>query len=399
MIAEKMIPFVRNNSAIRTMFEEGNRLKKQYGADKVYDFSLGNPSVPAPDCVREAIVDLANNEDPVILHGYMNNAGFEDVRETIAQSLNRRFGTDFSAKNLIMTVGAASGLNVILKTVLNPGEEVIVFAPYFLEYGAYVKNYDGKLVEISPDTETFQPDLEELERKITANTRAVIVNSPHNPTGVIYSEDTIKALAAILEKKQKEYGSVIYLISDEPYRELAYDGAEVPYLTKYYKNTVVGYSYSKSLSLPGERIGYLVIPDDLEDSETVIAAAGIANRILGSVNAPSLMQKVIARCVDAEVDVAAYDKNRLALYNGLTACGFQCIKPQGAFYLFVKSPVADEKEFCEAGKKYNILMVPGSSFACPGYVRLAYCVSYETIINSLPEFKKLAAEFSLTEES
>lgn len=399
MIAEKMIPFVQNNSAIRTMFEEGNRLKKQYGADKVYDFSLGNPSVPAPDCVREAIVDLANNEDPVILHGYMNNAGFEDVRETIAQSLNRRFGTDFSAKNLIMTVGAASGLNVILKTVLNPGEEVIVFAPYFLEYGAYVKNYDGKLVEISPDTETFQPDLEELERKITANTRAVIVNSPHNPTGVIYSKDTIKALAAILEKKQKEYGSVIYLISDEPYRELAYDGAEVPYLTKYYKNTVVGYSYSKSLSLPGERIGYLVIPDDLEDSETVIAAAGIANRILGSVNAPSLMQKVIARCVDAEVDVAAYDKNRLALYNGLTACGFQCIKPQGAFYLFVKSPVADEKEFCEAGKKYNILMVPGSSFACPGYVRLAYCVSYETIINSLPEFKKLAAEFSLTEES
>ena len=399
MIAEKMIPFVQNNSAIRTMFEEGNRLKKQYGADKVYDFSLGNPSVPAPDCVREAIVDLANNEDPVILHGYMNNAGFEDVRETIAQSLNRRFGTDFSAKNLIMTVGAASGLNVILKTVLNPGEEVIVFAPYFLEYGAYVKNYDGKLVEISPDTETFQPDLEELERKITANTRAVIVNSPHNPTGVIYSEDTIKALAAILEKKQKEYGSVIYLISDEPYRELAYDGAEVPYLTKYYKNTVVGYSYSKSLSLPGERIGYLVIPDDLEDSETVIAAAGIANRILGSVNAPSLMQKVIARCVDAEVDVAAYDKNRLALYNGLTACGFQCIKPQGAFYLFVKSPVSDEKEFCEAGKKYNILMVPGSSFACPGYVRLAYCVSYETIINSLPEFKKLAAEFSLTEAS
>lgn len=399
MIAEKMIPFVQNNSAIRTMFEEGNRLKKQYGADKVYDFSLGNPSVPAPDCVREAIVDLANNEDPVILHGYMNNAGFEDVRETIAQSLNRRFGTDFSAKNLIMTVGAASGLNVILKTVLNPGEEVIVFAPYFLEYGAYVKNYDGKLVEISPDTETFQPDLEELERKITANTRAVIVNSPHNPTGVIYSEDTIKALAAILEKKQKEYGSVIYLISDEPYRELAYDGAEVPYLTKYYKNTVVGYSYSKSLSLPGERIGYLVIPDDLEDSETVIAAAGIANRILGSVNAPSLMQKVIARCVDAEVDVAAYDKNRLALYNGLTACGFQCIKPQGTFYLFVKSPVADEKEFCEAGKKYNILMVPGSSFACPGYVRLAYCVSYETIINSLPEFKKLAAEFSLTEAS
>lgn len=399
MISERMKPYVNNNSAIRAMFEEGNRLKALYGEDKVFDFSIGNPNVPAPDCVQETIIDLVKNMDPVVLHGYMNNAGFEDVRQSIAESLNRRFGTNFAAKNLIMTVGAASGLNITFKALLNPGDEVIVFAPYFLEYGAYVKNYDGKLVEISPDTETFQPDLEELERKITANTRAVIVNSPHNPTGVIYSEDTIKALAAILEKKQKEYGSVIYLISDEPYRELAYDGAEVPYLTKYYKNTVVGYSYSKSLSLPGERIGYLVIPDDLEDSETVIAAAGIANRILGSVNAPSLMQKVIARCVDAEVDVAAYDKNRLALYNGLTACGFQCIKPQGAFYLFVKSPVDDEKEFCEAGKKYNILMVPGSSFACPGYVRLAYCVSYETIINSLPEFKKLAAEFSLTEES
>lgn len=395
MIAEKMIPFVQNNSAIRTMFEEGNRLKKKYGEDKVFDFSLGNPSVPAPDCVREAIIHLVNNEEPTALHGYMNNAGFEDVRETIAQSLNRRFGTAFSAKNLIMTVGAASGLNVILKTILNPGDEVVVFAPYFLEYGAYIKNYDGKIVEISPDIETFQPNLQELKEKITARTKAVIVNTPHNPTGVIYSEETIRALAGILKEKQREYGSVICLISDEPYRELAYDGAKVPYLTKYYKNTVVGYSYSKSLSLPGERIGYLVIPDEMEDSETVIAAAGIANRILGSVNAPSLMQKVIARCVDAEVDVAAYDKNRKALYQGLTDCGFQCVKPEGAFYLFVKSPVPDEKEFCEAGKKYNILMVPGSSFACPGYVRLAYCVSHETILNSLPRFRKLAEEYHL----
>lgn len=395
MIAEKMIPFVQNNSAIRTMFEEGNRLKKKYGADRVFDFSLGNPSVPAPDCVREAIIDLVNSEDPTVLHGYMNNAGFEDVRETIAKSLNRRFGTAFSAKNLIMTVGAASGLNVILKTILNPDEEVIVFAPYFLEYGAYVRNYDGRLVEVSPDTETFQPNLQELKEKINANTRAVIVNTPHNPTGVVYSEETIRELATILEEKQREYGNMIYLISDEPYRELAYDGVEVPYLTKYYKNTVVGYSYSKSLSLPGERIGYLVIPDELEDSETVITAAGIANRILGSVNAPSLMQKVIGRCVDVKADVAAYDRNRLALYNGLTECGFQCIKPQGAFYLFVKSPIPDEKAFCEAGKKYNILMVPGSSFACPGYVRLAYCVSYETILHSLPEFRKLAAEYGL----
>ena len=395
MISERMKPLVMNNSAIRTMFEEGNRLAKIYGRDKVFDFSLGNPSVPAPDSVREAIIELVNTTDPTVLHGYMSNAGFEDVRQTIAESLNRRFDTKFSAKNLIMTVGAASGLNVILKTILNPGEEVIVFAPYFLEYGAYVRNYDGVLVEISPDTTIFQPNLAEFEQKITPKTRAVIVNTPHNPTGVVYSEETIKKLSAILEAKQKEFGTVIYLISDEPYRELAYDGVEVPYLTKYYNNTVVGYSYSKSLSLPGERIGYLVIPDEADGSEELISAATIANRTLGCVNAPSLIQKVVAKCVDAKTDLAAYDKNRQALYNGLKECGFECIKPQGAFYLFVKSPVEDEKAFCEAGKKYNILMVPGSSFACPGYVRLAYCVSYETIVNSLPEFKKLAAEYGL----
>ncbi|MDD6549376.1 pyridoxal phosphate-dependent aminotransferase [Blautia massiliensis (ex Durand et al. 2017)] len=395
MISEKMKPYVKNNSAIRMMFEEGNRLRAKYGADKVFDFSLGNPSVPAPDSVREAIIELVNTTDPTVLHGYMSNAGFEDVRQTIAESLNRRFDTKFSAKNLIMTVGAASGLNVILKTILNPGEEVIVFAPYFLEYGAYVRNYDGVLVEISPDTTTFQPNLAEFEQKITPKTRAVIVNTPHNPTGVVYSEETIKKLSVILEAKQKEFGTVIYLISDEPYRELAYDGVEVPYLTKYYNNTVVGYSYSKSLSLPGERIGYLVIPDEADGSEELISAATIANRTLGCVNAPSLIQKVVAKCVDAKTDLAAYDKNRQALYNGLKECGFECIKPQGAFYLFVKSPVEDEKAFCEAGKKYNILMVPGSSFACPGYVRLAYCVSYETIVNSLPEFRKLAAEYGL----
>lgn len=395
MISEKMKPYVKNNSAIRMMFEEGNRLRAKYGADKVFDFSLGNPSVTAPDSVREAIIELVNNTDPTVLHGYMSNAGFEDVRQTIAESLNRRFDTKFSAKNLIMTVGAASGLNVILKTVLNPGEEVIVFAPYFLEYGAYVRNYDGVLVEISPDTTTFQPNLAEFEQKITPKTKAVIVNTPHNPTGVVYSEETIRKLSAILEAKQKEFGTVIYLISDEPYRELAYDGVEVPYLTKYYDNTVVGYSYSKSLSLPGERIGYLVIPDEADGSEELISAATIANRTLGCVNAPSLIQKVVAKCVDAKTDLAAYDKNRQALYNGLKECGFECIKPQGAFYLFVKSPVEDEKAFCEAGKKYNILMVPGSSFACPGYVRLAYCVSYDTIVNSLPEFKKLAAEYGL----
>ena len=395
MIADKMKNMVANSSAIRAMFEEGNRLAGIYGAENVFDFSLGNPNVPAPEAVNQAIMDVITEEDSNMVHGYMSNAGYEDVRETVAQSLNERFGTSFTAGNILMTVGAASGLNVILKTLLNPCDQVITFAPYFLEYGGYVRNYDGELVVISPNTETFQPNLKEFEEKINEKTKAVIINTPNNPSGVVYSRETLENISDILEKKQKEFGSVIYLISDEPYRELAYDGVEVPYLTKYYDNTIVGYSYSKSLSLPGERIGYLVIPDEADGSEELITAAAIANRTIGCVNAPSLMQKVIAKCVDAEVDVAAYDKNRLALYNGLKECGFECIKPQGAFYLFVKSPVADEKAFCEAGKKYNILMVPGSSFACPGYVRLAYCVSYDTIINSLPEFKKLAEEFGL----
>ena len=393
MIAEKMKPYVKNNSAIRMMFEEGNRLRAIYGANKVYDFSLGNPSVPAPECVKEAIIDLVNEVEPTVLHGYMSNAGFEDVRQTIAESLNHRFGTKFAAKNLIMTVGAASGLNVIFKTILNPEEEVIVFAPYFLEYGAYVRNFDGKLVEISPDTTTFQPNLEEFEQKITAKTRAVIVNTPHNPTGVVYSEETIKKLAAIMEAKQKEFGTDIVLISDEPYRELAYDGVEVPYLTKYYDNTVVGYSYSKSLSLPGERIGYLVIPDELKDSEEVLSAANVATRILGFVNAPTLQQKVVKACLNEKTDISYYDRNRETLYNGLKELGFECIKPEGAFYLFVKSPVADEKEFCNTAKKYNILIVPGGSFGCPGYVRMAYCVAYETIVNALPKFAELAREY------
>ena len=396
MIADKMKNMVANSSAIRAMFEEGNRLAGIYGAENVFDFSLGNPNVPAPEAVKNAIIEIVNDTDPVALHGYTNsNCGYADVREAVADSLNKRFDTHFEGKNIVMTVGAAGGLNVILKALINPGDEVIAFAPYFGEYRSYTNNYDGVLVEISPNTVDFQPKLDEFEQKITPKTKAVIVNNPNNPTGVVYSEETIKKLAAVMEAKQKEFGTDIVLISDEPYRELAYDGVEVPYLTKYYDNTIVGYSYSKSLSLPGERIGYLVIPDEADGSEELITAAAIANRTIGCVNAPSLMQKVIAKCVDAEVDVAAYDKNRLALYNGLKECGFECIKPQGAFYLFVKSPIADEKAFCEAGKKYNILMVPGSSFACPGYVRLAYCVSYDTIINSLPEFKKLAEEFGL----
>lgn len=396
MISKKMENMVANSSAIRAMFEEGNRLAKIYGSENVFDFSLGNPNVPAPDAVKYAIKELLDEEDPVVLHGYTNsNAGYEDVRIAIADSLNDRFGTHFCSKNITMTVGAAGGLNVILKSLINPGDEVITFAPYFGEYRSYTDNYDGVLVEVSPNTTNFQPKLDEFEQKISPKTKAIIVNTPNNPTGVVYSEETIQKMAAILEKKQKEYGTDIYLISDEPYRELAYDGVEVPYLTKYYANTIVGYSYSKSLSLPGERIGYLVIPDEASDSEKLIGAVNVATRILGFVNAPTLQQKVVKACLNEKTDISYYDRNRETLYNGLKNLGFDCIKPEGAFYLFVKSPIDDEKEFCNEAKKYNILIVPGASFACPGYVRMAYCVSYETIVNSLPEFAKLAKQYNL----
>lgn len=393
MIADKMRELVKNSSAIRAMFEEGKKMAKEYGAENVYDFSLGNPNVPAPPQVKEAILKELEEADSLMLHGYMSNSGYEDVREAVARSLNQRFETAFAQNNIVMTVGAAGGLNVILKTLLNPGDEVLVIAPYFGEYNSYVANYDGKVVVVSPNTETFQPNLKELEEKITEKTKAVIVNSPNNPTGVVYSEETIKQMTAILDRKQKELKTDIYLISDEPYRELAYDGVNVPYLTKYYANTIVAYSFSKSLSLPGERIGYLVIPDQAADGKEIQAAANAATRILGYVNAPSLMQRAVARCLDARADVPYYNRNREVLYNGLKELGFDCIKPQGAFYLFVKSPVEDEKMFCEAAKKHRILLVPGASFACPGYVRIAYCVSYETIVNVMPAFRKLAEEF------
>ncbi len=395
MISDKMTAFVQGSSVIRAMFEEGKNMAKKYGQENVYDFSLGNPNVPAPASVNKAIKDIIDEEDSVFVHGYMSNSGYEDVRASIAASLNKRFGTGFAENNIIMTVGAAGGLNVILKTLLNPEDEVITFAPYFGEYRSYVGNYDGKLVVVSPDTDTFQPKFDEFEQKITAKTRAVIMNNPNNPTGVVYSEETLKKLAVIMEKKQKEYGTDIYLISDEPYRELVYDGVTVPYPTKYYKNTIIGYSYSKSLSLPGERIGYLVIPSEVSDYENVSAAANVATRILGFVNAPSLMQRVVGRCVDTEVNIEPYNRNRELLYNSLKEYGYECVKPQGAFYLFVKSPSEDETEFVNAAKKHHILVVPGSSFACPGYVRIAYCVAYDTIKNSLPGFKELAQEFGL----
>ena len=397
MISEKMKGFVQGSSVIRAMFEEGKKLAAIYGEDKVFDFSLGNPNVPAPAQVNQAIKDIVNEELSVMVHGYMSNSGYEDVRAVIADSLNRRFDTSFRQENIVMTVGAAGGLNVILKSLLNPEDEVIVFAPFFGEYRAYVGNYDGKLLVVPADTKDFQLNLKAFETMITSKTKAVIINNPNNPTGVVYSEQTIKNLAEIMNQKQKEYGTEIFLISDEPYRELVYDGVEAVYLPKYYDNTIVAYSYSKSLSLPGERIGYLVIPDEAVDSEEIQSAANVATRILGFVNAPSLMQRVIGRCVKAGIttDIAPYDRNRKLFYDNLKRMGFECVRPEGAFYLFVKTPTKDEMEFVNAAKKYNVLLVPGSAFQCPGYVRISYCVSEDTIRNSLPEFEKLAEEFKI----
>lgn len=396
MISDSIKELVEKSSVIRAMFEEGARLAKKYGPEHVYDFSLGNPNVEAPASVNESIKNILDSEKSTHIHGYMNNAGFPAVREKIAESLNKKYATTFSQDNIIMSVGAAGGMNSILKAILDPGDEVVVFAPFFGEYTSYVSNFGGKLVTVPPNPPEFKPVAEALSKVLTKKTKAVIINNPNNPTGVVYSEDDIKRLCVVLSDKAKEYGTDIALISDEPYRELVYDGGEVPFLTKYYPDTFICYSYSKSLSLPGERIGYIVIPDEMSESEKVRSAVTVATRILGFVNAPSLMQLAVAENVDAEVNVAAYDKNRKALYDGLTGLGFECVKPEGAFYLFLKSPIDDDKTFCDMAKNENILLVPGSAFGCSGYLRIAYCVAYETIINSMEGFKKLASTFGLS---
>ena len=390
MISQKMQTLVKNSSTIRAMFEEGKRLSGIYGAENVYDFSLGNPYVEPPENIKKATIEILSSEHPNMVHGYMNNSGYEDVREAIAAYLNKKDNLNLTHEHLVMTCGAAGGLNIILKSLLNSGDEVIAFAPFFGEYANYVNNFDGTLVVVPPDTTTFEPNLEALESKITNKTKAVIINTPNNPTGVIYSEEAIKGLSSVLSKKEKELGISIYLISDEPYRELVYDNTPVPCILKYYKNSFIGYSYSKSLSLPGERIGYIAVSPEMDDLSDILGALNVANRILGFVNAPSLFQRVIAKCLDSSVDVSIYQKNRDLLYNHLTSLGFSCVKPQGAFYLFPKALIEDDKQFCQDAKQFNLLLVPGSGFGCPGYVRLAYCISNERIENSLQAFTKLA---------
>jgi len=391
MISEKMIKLTQSNSVIRAMFEEGNRLAALHGRENVYDFSLGNPNIPSPAAVNKAIIDIVTTEDSVALHGYMSNAGYPAVREDIAKSLNSKFNTAFTENNIIMSAGAAGGLNVVLKTLINPGDEVIVISPFFVEYGNYVSNFDGELVIMPASRFDFQPDADTLRKAVTPKTKALIINSPNNPTGVIYTEETIKQLSAVLEEKSKEYGSPIYIISDEPYRELAYDGIKVPFITDYYRNTLICYSWSKSLSLPGQRIGYIIIPDQIDDYSLIFDAASIATRILGYVNAPALIQRVVARCLDEQTDIDAYDTNRKLLFNGLKDVGFDPVYPQGAFYMWLKTP-CDDKEFAAKAKEYRILLVPGAAFTCPGYARIAYCVAKKTIENALPAFEKFAKD-------
>ncbi|MCI8682774.1 MAG: pyridoxal phosphate-dependent aminotransferase [Lachnospiraceae bacterium] len=393
MISKQMQQEVAGSSAIRAMFLEGKELAKRIGAENVYDFSLGNPMTPVPQQYNQAIIEAVQTENSLELHGYMDNAGYPETRRAVAGHLNQRFGTEFEERHIVMTVGAAGALNVVFKTILDPGDEVLALAPYFGEYRGYTANHQGILREVKPDTDTFQPDLEDLKAKITPETKGIIINNPVNPTGVVYSEDTIQKIAAVLEEKQKEYGHEIYLVSDEPYRELVYDGNTVPFLTKYYDNTFVTYSFSKSLSIPGERIGYIAVSPQMADCDQAIQGLSVANRILGFVNAPSLMQKALITSLDARTDVDYYDRNRKLIYGKLTELGFTCVRPQGAFYLFLKSPEPEEKKFVEAAKKHHILLVGGSAFSCPGYVRLAYCVSYEMLKRSLPAFETLAEEY------
>ncbi|MGL5439350.1 MAG: pyridoxal phosphate-dependent aminotransferase [Filifactoraceae bacterium] len=393
MISEKMKAMVSGSSVIRAMFEEGKKLAVIHGEENVFDFSIGNPNLEPPNVVKEAVIEILNSERPNDVHGYMNNSGYEFVREAIAKDQSKKNEVVLEAKDVTMTVGAAGALNIIMKTLLNPGDEVLVFAPFFSEYKAYASNYDANIVVVEPNRETFYPNLEQLKERITERTKIVIINNPNNPTGVIYSQECIDELCNILRAKQEEFRSEIYLVSDEPYRELIYDGCKVPLILKSYDNSIVAYSYSKSLSLPGERIGYVLTSPNIVDKELIASGLNVATRILGFVNAPSLFQRVIAKTLDQEVNTEFYKENRDMLYNHLTSLGFDCIKPQGAFYLFVKSPIENELEFCNVAKEFNILLVPGSAFNCSGYFRISYCVSHEKVRNSLQQFTKLAGRY------
>ena len=390
---ERMVALGTSRSVIRELFEFGKQRAAEIGAENVFDFSIGNPSVPAPDAVNETAIKLLQDTDPVVIHGYTSAQGDIEVRKLLADSVNRRFDTSFGPNNFYVSVGAAAALCCCLNGLCNKDDEVIVFAPYFPEYKVFIEGAGAKMNLIPADTEAFQIDFEKFEAAINENTKAVIVNSPNNPCGVVYSHETCTKLAEILNAKSAELGHPIYLIADEPYREIVFDGIEVPYLPKYYNNTLVCYSWSKSLSLPGERLGYVLVPDEVEEHGLVYAAVAGAGRSLGYVNAPGLFQRVCAMCADMTADITIYETNRNLLYNGLREIGFDVVKPDGTFYIFPKTLEEDDVAFCERAKQFNILIVPGSGFGCPGHARISYCVPTERIERALDAFKKLADSY------
>lgn len=395
VFSKEMYELGANSSVIREIFEYGKKRSAEIGRENVFDYSLGNPSVPAPSVVNETIKKLCDTMVSTELHGYTSAIGDANVRQSIADYLNKTYGTSFSAKNFYMTAGAAASLSITFKALSVPGDEIILFAPFFPEYSVFSKSAGAKSVVVKCCEDTLQIDFDALEKAINKNTKAVVVNSPNNPSGVVLGEDTIIKLCEFLCKKEKEFGKSIFLISDEPYRELVYDGVKVPYLTKYYKNTIVCYSFSKSLSLPGDRIGYILVPDEVENGEQIYKAICGAGRALGYVCAPSLFQFLVPSCLGQTADISVYKYNRDLLLEEFEKDGFSVAKPDGAFYLFLKSPEADAAAFCEKAKKYELLLVPSDSFGFPGYVRLAYCVSTDMIKRSLPAFGLLAKDYGL----
>ncbi len=379
-------------SYIREVFEYGRQQAKIVGEENVFDYSLGNPSIPAPEKVNETIINVLNTESSIKVHGYTSGPGDDTIREAVAKNLTERFGKVIRPANLFFTCGAAPALMTALTALACEDSEVIAIAPFFPEYKPFIESSGNKFVMVPADTTSFQIDLAALESLVNEHTQAIIVNSPNNPSGVVFSQETLEKVGAILGAAAEKYGHPIYIIADEPYRELVYDGVEVPFIPNVYKDTIVCYSWSKSLSLPGERIGYVLVPDDATDSAELFAAVAGAARMLGHVCAPSLIQRAVAACCDIMPDLEAYDVNRNLLYNGLTEIGYECAKPQGAFYLFVKAPGGDAMAFAEKAKKKNLLIVPSDSFGVPGYFRLSYCVSKEMIERSLPAFKEVFAE-------
>lgn len=392
MFSEKVVNNLQRSSWIRAMFDEGARLAAIHGADRVYDFSLGNPYAEPPQEVVESLKKYVSGEIKGI-HRYMSNAGYPEVRAKIAEALQKESGVELTEDNIVMTVGAAGGLNVLFKALLNPGEEVIIFAPYFMEYNFYVDNHGGNVVIVPPDTTTFEPDLNALEKLISPRTKAMIINTPNNPTGVVYSETILNSIAGIVAKKEKEYGTSIYVISDQPYAEIIFDNLKMPSLLSIFPNGIIVNSFSKSLGLAGERIGYIAVSSRIKDVDVLINALSFCNRTLGFVNAPGLFQKVVGDALDAKVDIKDYWEKRDYFYENLTRIGFECVKPQGAFYLFPRALIDNDQEFVRRAVKYNLLLVPGTGFCCPRYFRISYCVSMETIVNSIPAFEKLAQEF------